>query len=59
MENKANAVYDLRDYSMLKNIKHKFTNENSFLFKDTSLFDYKFNTRSSQFNIFQGKPVCN
>lgn len=57
LENKATAVYDLGNYSMLKNIKHKFTNENSLLFKDTSLFDYKFNTRSSQFNIFQGKPV--
>ena len=57
LENKATTVYDLGNLSMLKNIKHKFTNENSFLFKDTSLFDYKFNTRNSLFNIFQGKPV--
>ncbi|UCH15183.1 MAG: hypothetical protein JSV22_04245 [Bacteroidales bacterium] len=57
LENKATTVYNLENLTMLKNIKHKFTNENSFLFKDTSLFDYKFNTRSSQFNIFEGKPV--
>jgi len=57
LENKATTVYDLTDFSMLKNIKHKFTKDDSFLFKDTSLFDYKFHTRNSQFNIFQGKPV--
>ncbi len=57
LENKATTVYDLENLTMLKNIKHKFTHENSFLFRDTSLFDYKFNTRNSQFNIFEGKPV--
>jgi len=57
LENKATTIYDLNNFSMLKNIKHKFTKENSFLFKDTSLFDYKFHTRNDQFNIFQGKPV--
>jgi DNA-binding beta-propeller fold protein YncE len=57
LENKATTVYDLNNFDMLKNIKHKFTKANSFLFKDTSLFDYKFHTRNSEFNIFQGKPV--
>ena len=57
LENKATTVYDLDNFNMIKNINHKFTKENSFLFKDTSLFDYKFHTRNSQFNIFQGKPV--
>ncbi len=57
LENKATTVYSLTDFSLLKNIKHKFTKEDSFLFKDTSLFDYKFHTRNSHFNIFEGKPV--
>jgi DNA-binding beta-propeller fold protein YncE len=57
LENKSTAVYDLNTCGLLKNIKHKFTGGNSYLFKDTSVFDYMFHTRNSQFNIFQGKPV--
>ena len=57
LENQLTSVYNLEDFNLIKIIKHKFTSENSYLFKDTSLFDYEFHTKSSQFNIFQGKPV--
>ncbi len=57
LENFATTVYNLDNFSMLKNINHRFTEENSFLFRDTFLFDYKFHTRNNQFNIFRGKPV--
>ncbi len=57
LENRATSVYDLENFKLIKIIRHKFTPESSYLFKDTSLFDYEFHTRKSEFNIFQGKPV--
>jgi DNA-binding beta-propeller fold protein YncE len=43
----------------IKVIEHDFTETNQSLFKDGeySAFDYKFQYRSSAFNIFKGKPV--
>lgn len=53
------VVYDLKTFSKLKVIPHKFNASNQSLFKDGeyTLFDYKFSTRSSNFNFFAGKPV--
>jgi DNA-binding beta-propeller fold protein YncE len=57
LENRSTSVYNLENLSLIKIIRHRFTAESSYLFKDTSLFDYEFNTRQSGYNIFQGKPV--
>jgi DNA-binding beta-propeller fold protein YncE len=57
LENRSTSVYNLENLNLIKIIRHRFTAESSYLFKDTSLFDYEFSTRKSEFNIFQGKPV--
>ena len=57
LESLTTSVYDLGNLNLIKIINHRFSNENAFLFKDTTLFDYKFNARDSHFNIFKGKPV--
>ncbi len=57
LENRSTSVYNLENLNLIKIIRHRFTAESSYLFKDTSLFDYEFNTRKNEFNIFQGKPV--
>jgi len=57
LESLTTSVYDLGNLNLIKIINHRFSSENAFLFKDTTLFDYKFNARDSHFNIFKGKPV--
>lgn len=57
LESASTSVYDLESLSLIKVIRHRFSDQNSHLFKDTSLFDYEFRTRKTQFNIFKGKPV--
>jgi DNA-binding beta-propeller fold protein YncE len=53
------VVYDLRTFTKLKVIPHKFNAANQTLFKDGeyTLFDYKFATRATNHNFFSGKPV--
>ena len=38
-------------------IKHRFGKQNSHLFQETTLFDYRFRTKASKLNTFNGKPV--
>ncbi len=57
LEGFSTSVYDLSTLNRIKVIKHQFKQEDLSLFKDTSVFDYKFKNRKSQFNIFKGKPV--
>ena len=57
LEGFSTSVYDLTTLKRIKVIKHRFKQENLSLFRDTSVFDYKFRNRKSQFNIFKGKPV--
>ena len=49
--------FDLSTLNRIKVINHKFKQKDLILFKDTSVFDYEFRNRKSQFNIFKGKPV--
>jgi DNA-binding beta-propeller fold protein YncE len=51
------SVYRQSDFSLLKTISHRFDKNNQFLFLETSYFDYSFQTKKSQLNHFQGKPV--
>ena len=59
LEGHETVVYDLASLKKIKVIPHDFTTTNQSLFKDGeySAFDYKFQYRSSSFNIFKGKPV--
>ncbi len=57
LESATTSVYDLKNLKLVKVIRHGFSDQSSYLFKDTSLFDYVFQTRKSQFNVFRGKPV--
>jgi DNA-binding beta-propeller fold protein YncE len=59
LEGHETVVYDLASQKKLKVIPHDFTTANQSLFKDGeySAFDYKFQFRTSAFNIFKGKPV--
>lgn len=57
LEGFSTSVYDLDSMKRIKIIKHKFNNQNAYLFSDTSFFDYKFQNRTKNYNIFSGKPV--
>ncbi len=57
LESASTSVYDLENLKLIKIIRHSFSSANSYLFRDTSLFDYKFRTKTGQFNVFKGKPV--
>ena len=59
LEGHETVVYDLATLQKIKVISHEFTTANQSLFKDGeySAFDYKFQYRTSEFNIFKGKPV--
>jgi DNA-binding beta-propeller fold protein YncE len=59
LEGHETVVYDLTTLKKIKVIKHDFTESNQGLFKDGeySAFDYKFQYRTSGYNIFKGKPV--
>src|SRR5689334_12999733 len=59
LEGHETVVYDLATLKKIKVISHDFNLTNQSLFKDGeySAFDYKFQYRSSSFNIFKGKPV--
>ena len=59
LEGNETVVYDLLTLKKIKVIQHQFTAQNQDLFKDdeSSVFDYKFQFRTGNFNIFKGKPV--
>jgi DNA-binding beta-propeller fold protein YncE len=59
LEGHETIVYDLTTLKKIKVIAHDFTEGNQALFKDGeySAFDYKFQYRTSAYNIFKGKPV--
>ena len=59
LEGNETVVYDLKSLQKLKVIKHDFNASNQNLFKDgeSTVFDYKFQFRSGNFNTFKGKPV--
>lgn len=57
LEGFSTSVFDLSTLNRIKVIKHQFKQEDLSLFRDTSVFDYKFRNRKNQFNIFKGKPV--
>jgi hypothetical protein len=57
LESHSTSVYNLDRLVLIKVIRHDFSEENSFLFKDATLFDYRFTTRKSHCNVFSGKPV--
>lgn len=57
LEGYSTSVYSLSTFEFIKSIKHKFNQSNAYLFQDTTIFNYKFNTKSSNWNVFQGKPV--
>jgi len=57
LEGFSTSVFDLSTLNRIKVINHKFKQEDLSLFRDTSVFDYKFRNRKNQFNIFKGKPV--
>lgn len=53
------VVYDIESLQKLKVIRHTFNGKNQQLFKggESSVFDYEFRFRKSDFNTFSGKPV--
>lgn len=59
LEGNETVVYDLKSLQKVKVIPHKFTAANQHLFKDgeSTVFDYEFQFRNKDYNIFQGKPV--
>ena len=57
LEGFSTSVYNLKTLELIKVIKHQFNTSNINLFKDTSVFNYKFSTINSNYNIFKGKPV--
>lgn len=59
LEGNETVVYDLKTLQKLKVIKHEFNAANQNLFKDgeSTVFDYKFQFRNGNFNVFKGKPV--
>ncbi len=51
-------AYDTRTFKKKGSVLHEFTTENSALFKETTLFDYKFDKDlAPRANTFFGKPV--
>ena len=59
LEGYETVVYDADSLKKIKVIRHKFGAEDASLFQDTSVFDYKYRYRRSDYNIFSGKPVEN
>lgn len=57
LEGYATSVYSLNTLERIGRIKYNFTDANSHLFNDTSVFGYKFRTKEKELNIFKGKPV--
>ncbi len=57
LEGYETVIYSMDSMKKAGTILHKFDAEESYLFKDTTVFDYKFRFRKSDFNIFSGKPV--
>jgi len=59
LEGYTTVVFDAISLQKLKEIKHKFTANNNFLFKDNefNVFDYKYKQERKEFNHFLGKPV--
>jgi WD40 repeat protein len=58
LEGNATVVFDLNDsFRRIAVIRHKFTERNASLFKETDFPGYTFKTKETGFNIFNGKPV--
>lgn len=59
LEGHETVVYDLKTFKKLRVIAHDFTANNQHLFKDdeSTVFDYTFQVKKPNFNIFKGKPV--
>src|ERR1035437_2515419 len=57
LEGHTTSVYSLRDFRLIKTIKHEFNESNQQLFLEDSYFDYKFRTKENKLNYFSGKPV--
>ncbi len=53
------VVYDLQTFTKIKTVKHTFHAQNQNLFKsgETTVFDYQYRFKKSNFNTFSGKPV--
>lgn len=53
------VVYNAKTKKKIKTIEHSFDASNQKLFKnnETTVFDYKYNRKQSNYNIFKGKPV--
>jgi DNA-binding beta-propeller fold protein YncE len=59
LEGYTTVVYDSKSLVKLKSIRHIFNAENNYLFKqnESTVFDYKFKQKTTNFNFFNGKPV--
>lgn len=57
LEGYETVVYDAQSMKKIKVILHRFDADDAYLFKDTTVFDYKYRFRRSEYNIFSGKPV--
>lgn len=59
LEGYTTVVFDAKTLNKIKEIKHKFTADNNYLFKnnESSVFDYKYKQERKEFNHFLGKPV--
>jgi len=57
LEGYKTSIYSLEDFKLLSTIDHKFNADNQHLFLDTLYFNQKFRTKSSDLNVFNGKPV--
>ncbi len=57
LEGYETLVYSADSFEKIKVIEHTFDNDDVDLFQDTSVFDYKYRYRRSDYNIFSGKPV--
>ncbi len=57
LEGYETVVYSVDSFEKIKVISHVFGREDSALFQDTTVFDYKYRYRRSDYNIFSGKPV--
>lgn len=59
LEGYTTAVYDASTKKIIKKIKHVFDSSNQQLFKDdaTTVFDYKYAVKRTNYNFFSGKPV--
>ncbi len=59
LEGHETVVYDLKTFKKLRVIVHDFNAGNQHLFKDgeTTVFDYAFQVKKTNYNFFKGKPV--